>query len=130
MRANCVICMQLQLPLQNSNARCRPCSVKLNIELYYKRNCAPRCHILAKLKPYPDYYQALNVILHRCAVSNDCQQCLRRIDLRYTVTTIDGLRISDHIVLNTLAGKVTVDVWWPQTWVDLIMCIQGFNAAL
>ena len=30
MRATCVVCMQLQLPLQNSNARFRPCSVKLN----------------------------------------------------------------------------------------------------
>ena len=70
MPANCVICMQLQLlPLQNSNARFRPCSVKLNIELYYGRNCAPRCHILAKLKPYHDCNQALNVILHRCVVS-------------------------------------------------------------
>ncbi len=75
MRAGCVICMQLQLlPLQNSNARFRPCSVKLNIELYYGCNCAPRCHLLAKLKPHHNCHQALNVILHRCAVSSDCQQ--------------------------------------------------------
>lgn len=37
-----------------------------------------------------------------------------------------SMRLLNHIVLNTLAGKVTVTV----CWVDLIMCIQGCNSAL
>jgi len=122
MRAGCVISMAcMQLPnarLQNSNARFRPCSVKLNIELYH--GC-----ILCKTSSPPykvEATSARSVISHVVQFPVACQQCLRRIGIHVPFGCIPELIYashctnhqpacgleparSDHVVFNMLAEK-------------------------